>query len=107
MRHRSNPRLPALSTLRAFEASARRGSFTRAAEELHVTHGSICRHVAALETQVNRQLFVRHARGVTPTAAARHFEAVVRDALDCLAAGLGQARAGIQEASTRVAVSVL
>jgi LysR family transcriptional regulator, glycine cleavage system transcriptional activator len=52
-------------------------------------------------------LFVRHARGVTPTAAARHFEAVVRDALECLAAGLLEARAGIEEPSTRVAVSVL
>jgi LysR family glycine cleavage system transcriptional activator len=107
VRHRSNLRLPPLPTLRAFEASARRGSFSRAAEELHITHGSICRHVAALEAQLNRQLFVRHARGVTPTAAARHFEAIVRDALECMATGLAEARAGIQETSTRVAVSVL
>jgi LysR family transcriptional regulator, glycine cleavage system transcriptional activator len=107
MRHRSTLRLPPLSALRAFEASARRGSFSSAAEELNITHGSICRRVAALEAQLNRQLFVRHARGVTPTAAARHFEAVVRDALECLAAGLLEARAGIEEPSTRVAVSVL
>jgi LysR family transcriptional regulator, glycine cleavage system transcriptional activator len=107
MRHSSDVRLPPLSTLRAFEASARRGSFSRAAEELHITHGSICRHVAALEALLRRQLFVRHARGVTPTAAARHFEIVVRDALERLAAGLVEARAGIEEPSSRVAVSVL
>jgi len=107
MGHKFNPRVPPLSALRAFEASARRGSFSRAAEELNITHGSICRHIAALEAQLNRRLFVRHARGVTPTGAARHFEAVVREALESLAAGLVEARAGIEEPSTRVAVSVL
>ena len=107
VRHRSHPRLPPLSALRAFEASARHGSFSRAAEELHVTHGSICRHVAALETQLSRRLFVRHARGVTPTAAARHFEVIVRDSLERLAAGLVGARAGVEEASARVRVSLL
>ena len=32
-------RLPPLNPLRAFEAAARHGSVTRAAQELNVTHG--------------------------------------------------------------------
>jgi LysR family glycine cleavage system transcriptional activator len=107
MRHSPLIRIPPVSALRAFEASARLGSFSRAAEELHVTHGSICRHVAALEVHFGRRLFVRHARGVTPTAAARRFESIVRDALDRLAEGVSGARQGMEETSRRVAVSVL
>jgi LysR family glycine cleavage system transcriptional activator len=107
MRHKSTLRIPSMGTLRAFEASARLGSFSRAAEELHVTHGSICRHVATLEANFGRRLFERHARGVTPTGAARRFEAVIRDALDRLAEGVAGARNGVVEASRRVAVSVL
>jgi LysR family glycine cleavage system transcriptional activator len=107
MRHRSPLRIPPIGTLRAFEASARLGNFSRAAEELHVTHGSVCRHVATLETHFGRRLFVRHARGVTPSGAARRFEAIVRDALARLADGVAQARDGAEEASRRVAVSVL
>jgi LysR family glycine cleavage system transcriptional activator len=107
MRHKPTLRIPPIGTLRAFEASARLGSFSRAAEELHVTHGSICRHVATLETYFGRRLFVRHARGVTPSGAARRFEAIVRDALDRLASGVVGARDGAEDASRRVAVSVL
>ncbi|WP_115760427.1 LysR family transcriptional regulator, partial [Escherichia coli] len=33
--------LPPLNTLRVFEAAARHGSFVRAAQELHVTHGAV------------------------------------------------------------------
>jgi LysR family transcriptional regulator, glycine cleavage system transcriptional activator len=59
-------RLP-LSSLRAFEASARLGSMTAAADELFVTHGAISRHVHLLEDQFGVPLLVRHARSVSPT----------------------------------------
>ena len=39
-------RLPPLNALRAFEATARCGSFTRAAQELFVTKGAVSRRVA-------------------------------------------------------------
>ena len=42
-------RLPVLNTLRAFEAAARHGSFTRAAEELCLTQGAISHQVKALQ----------------------------------------------------------
>lgn len=60
-------RLP-LSSLRAFEASARLGSMSAAAEELFVTHGAISRHVHLLEDQYGVPLLIRHARSVSPTS---------------------------------------
>lgn len=59
-------RLP-LSSLRAFEVTARLGSMTAAAAELFVTHGAISRHIHLLEDQFGVRLLVRHARSVSPT----------------------------------------
>ena len=59
-------RLPPLSALRPFEAAARLESFSRAADELHLTHGAISRQVRALEDHVGVQLFARPC-GVSDT----------------------------------------
>jgi LysR family transcriptional regulator, glycine cleavage system transcriptional activator len=98
-------KLPPLSALRAFDASARHGSFTRAAAELHITHGAVSRHVAALEAHFGKALFIRHARGVSSTEAGRRFHEAVIDALDRLAAGAREVRGA--ESAARTEVSVL
>ena len=49
-------RLPPLSALRAFEAFARRGRMTAAAEELFVTHGAVSRQIRSLEEALGLQL---------------------------------------------------
>lgn len=54
MTHRKN--LP-VAALRAFEASARHGRITAAAEELAVTHGAVSRHVSHLEAVIGTPLF--------------------------------------------------
>ncbi len=59
--------LPPLDTLRAFEAAARFGSFSGAAEALNLTHGAISRQVARLEHWLGTRLFSRQARGVALT----------------------------------------
>lgn len=64
----SGRELPSLNALRAFEAVARLGSMSLAAEELHVTHGAVSRQVRALEEALGQPLFVRQGRGVTLTA---------------------------------------
>jgi LysR family transcriptional regulator, glycine cleavage system transcriptional activator len=53
--------------LRAFEAAARRLSFTEAARELHVSQAAISRHVRALERDLGRPLFRRMHRQVELT----------------------------------------
>jgi LysR family transcriptional regulator, glycine cleavage system transcriptional activator len=79
-------RLPPLSALRPFEAAARLESFSRAADELHITHGAVSHQVRALEEHLNTPLFARHGKRVTLTAAGRAFAERVRAVLDELAA---------------------
>ena len=60
------PYLP-LTALRAFEASARHLSFTRAAIELCVTQGAVSHQVKALERTLGTALFERLPRGLMLT----------------------------------------
>jgi DNA-binding transcriptional LysR family regulator len=66
MDHSPQPILP-LETLRAFEAAARMGSFSSAAEWLNLTHGAVSRQIAKLEAWLGLKLFERGARGVSLT----------------------------------------
>lgn len=56
--------LPPLAALRVFEAAARLASFSRAAEELNVTHAAVSHQIKQLEDWFGRPLFLRQARGV-------------------------------------------
>src|SRR5256885_4322505 len=80
-------RLPPLNALKAFEAAARHESFTRAAEELCVTQGAVSHQVKALELELGIKLFNRERQRLVITGAGRDYLAVVRDALDRIAAG--------------------
>jgi len=60
-------RRPSFLALRAFEAAARRLSFTAAAGELHVSQAAVSRHVRALEDDLGRPLFRRLHRQVELT----------------------------------------
>ena len=53
--------------LRIFHAAAEAGSFTHAAEVLHLSQSAISRQVSALEQEVGAKLFHRHARGLILT----------------------------------------
>ena len=77
-------RLPPMNTLRAFEAAARLLSFTRAAEELHVTQAAISHQIKALETAIGVRLFRRLNRSLLMTEAGQRYLPVVRDALVAL-----------------------
>lgn len=58
------PKGPPLNALRAFEAAARLGGFTAAADELCVTPGAVAQHIKALEGWVGEPLFERRSQGV-------------------------------------------
>jgi LysR family transcriptional regulator, glycine cleavage system transcriptional activator len=77
--------LPPLNALRAFEAAARLGSFSKAADELFVTHGAISRHVRGLEDWLGRKLFERLNRRVVLTPAGKTYLAEIGAALDRIA----------------------
>src|SRR3979411_2959681 len=74
-------RLPPLSARRPFEAAARLESFSRAAEELHITHGAVSHQVRALEEHLGAPLFARHGKRVALPAARPTFSARWRGAL--------------------------
>ncbi|MBN36394.1 MAG: transcriptional regulator [Rhodospirillaceae bacterium] len=77
--------LPPLNSLVAFEAVARHGSMTRAAEELLVTREAVSRQVHALEEHLGTSLFVRVHRAVELTADGQAFQEVVASGLGSIA----------------------
>lgn len=60
--------LPSLKALHYFAVAAQSGSFVRAGEALHVTHGAVSRQIARLEEQLGISLFERRNRAVFLTA---------------------------------------
>ncbi|WP_419307219.1 LysR substrate-binding domain-containing protein [Chromohalobacter israelensis] len=93
--------LPPLASLMPFEAAARLESFSRAADELHLTQAAISRQIRALEDDLGVALFERRNRGVFLTAAGREFGRTVSAALEGIAA---QANALRQEVHDGVVV---
>ena len=61
------PKMPPLNALRAFEAAARLGGFSNAADELCVTAGAISQHIKTLEDWAGTDLFERRSQGVRLT----------------------------------------
>jgi LysR family glycine cleavage system transcriptional activator len=75
-----------LNAIKAFEAAARLGGFSRAAEELNVTHGAVSRQIRLLEDWLGARLFLRTSRNAVPTRAGTQLLAEAGPALDRLAA---------------------
>ena len=77
-------RLPSLNALRAFEAAGRHLSFTRAAEELHVTQAAVSHQIKSLEEQLGIRMFRRGPRGLLLTDAGQSYLPDVREAFQRL-----------------------
>lgn len=73
-------KLPPLNALRAFEAGARHLSFTKAAEEMHVTQAAVSHQVKALEEHLGYPLFKRMTRKLALTEQGRVLFPVVSEA---------------------------
>jgi LysR family transcriptional regulator, glycine cleavage system transcriptional activator len=83
----STRRLPHLTWLRAFEASARHLSFTNAAQELNLTQAAISKQVKLLEHYLREPLFERKPRSLVLTKVGAAYLPKVRDGFERLAAG--------------------
>ena len=86
-----NP-LPPLPAVRVFEAAARLGSFSRAAEELAMTQAAVSYQIRQLEDRAGQPLFLRQPRGVALTAAGRRLHQHAAQALDLLRQGWAELR---------------
>jgi len=78
-------KLPPLNALKAFEASARLGSFVLAAAELNVTASAVSQHIKKLEDFYGRQLFIRRNNQLLLTDCARTVLATSSQVMDGLA----------------------
>ncbi len=97
--------IPSLNALRAFEAAARHCSFSRAAEELHVTPTAISHQIRSLEDQLGFQLFERLGSGLTLTPKGARYFPPLKRAFD----SIGQATEDIcsTETSESLVIGVL
>lgn len=79
-------RLPPLNPLRAFEATARHGSLSKAAAELNVTHGAVSHQIKALEQALGTKLFERAGPRLKTTPHGAELLPAVSSAFDGIAA---------------------
>lgn len=77
-------KIPSTTGLICFEAAARHESFTKAALELSLTQGAVCRQIASLEAFLNIELFRRSRRGVKLTEAGLSYSRRVAEQLDAV-----------------------
>ncbi|RYD68582.1 MAG: transcriptional regulator GcvA [Sphingomonadales bacterium] len=86
-------RLPPLAAVRVFEAAARHGNFTRAAEELGMTQAAVSYQVKLLEERLGAALFRRDGRRVVLTDAGTRAAPQISRAFDAIDQAFGQVRA--------------
>ncbi|MBF8724870.1 LysR family transcriptional regulator [Pseudomonas putida] len=77
-------KIPSTTALVCFEAAARHESFTKAAQELSLTQGAVCRQIGSLEGFLNVELFRRSHRGVKLTEAGLSYSRQVAAQLDAV-----------------------
>ncbi|WP_292472540.1 LysR family transcriptional regulator [Mesorhizobium sp.] len=81
-------RLPPLTTLRAFEAAARRLSFKEAADELGLTPTAISHQIRLLEEHCGKKLFRRRPRPLALTDAGERLFPSIRTGFQTFATAL-------------------
>ena len=93
-----------LNAMRAFEASARHLSFTRAALELHVTQAAVSAQVKNLEARLGTPLFRRLPRGLALTDEGQALLPLLTDSFERMHAVLEQFEGGLHRQVVTVAV---
>lgn len=98
--------LPPLNALVTFEAAARLNSFTRAADELHVTQAAVSRQIQRLERQLGTRLFHRSHRSLALTGAGRRLQEAVTSGLDHITRGVRRVRMTTTEPPVTLAATI-
>ena len=82
-----------LSQLQTFIAAYRLGSLTKAAAQLGITQPAASQQIRALEAQIKKPLFVRHARGIVPSAIAHDLARAIGVHIDGIEVGFNAVQA--------------
>lgn len=96
---------PPLYTLVTFETVARHQSFSKAAEELHLSQSAISRHIVLLEESLERKLFDRSAKRVQLTNTGKAYLAEIEGALNSIKTATGKISKTKREQSLTIATS--
>lgn len=97
--------LPPLSMLRAFDATARAGSFAEAGRVLNVTHAAVTQAVRALEAELGLALVRRAGRTVALTEAGEALARSLADGFGAIESGVGALRRAEARRVVRVATT--
>lgn len=97
--------IPSLTALRAFEATARHNSFSKAARELNVTHAAIAQHVRALEAHFAQGLVYRSGRNMELTDAGTQLATSLNDGFETIADGVKALQDRVSERPLNVALT--
>lgn len=96
--------LPATKALAAFEAVARLGSFSAAAQELSLTQSAVSKQMAVLEGQLGIVLFERSGRGIVPTKEGVAYADAIAQALSIIRAASLRAMSGKTSQTLNLAI---
>lgn len=88
--------------LKVFSVSARHLSFTRAAEELHVTTGAVSQQIKQLEERLGFKLFRRLPRQLALTEEGRRLADVVEDAYQAVGTEVRRLKSGVMSGVIRL-----
>lgn len=93
--------------LQYFRAVAEHGSFTRAAEALHLTQSALSKSIARLEEEVGLRLFEREGNRISLNRFGQRFLQDSQEALSRLSDGVRAVRemAGLERGEVRIAIS--
>ena len=97
-------RLRSTAALRSLEAVARLASYTRAAEELHVTQSAISHQIRHIEGLWGIKLFRRRGRRLAETPEAQAVVPIVREFLERLESALHAIASEEERGSLRVSL---
>ncbi len=98
--------LPSLSSLRAFDATARHGGFSGAGRVLNVTHAAVTQQVRALEAELGLSLVRRKGRSVSLTEAGEGLAKTLGEGFGMIASGIDDLRRNEGRRPLRVATTV-
>ncbi len=97
-------RFPPMASLRAFESAARHLSYTKAAQELHVTQSAVSHQIRHIEELWGLKLFERQGRRLRLTGQGQTLVPVVREFIERLTSTLHELRAEEKHDSLRVSL---
>src|SRR5438034_2160940 len=98
-------RLPSLNALRCFEAASRSGSFSKAADELHVTQSAVSHQIRQLEQWFGISLFDRKSRQTLPTPEGAELAQVLADSFSAIAAACR--RLALSDGKTSITIAAI